>query len=114
MPTATGAQVSWSAVEGAEFYVALLFDSDTPGSWLSEVVVKGLSYTWEAQNVGHRHVVAVQAWNSVGGGLPGVGRSVIPGTADKLAAPTSLLIYSLDPTTVVSCRPLRPLAILWT
>ncbi|OBT57658.1 hypothetical protein VE04_01589 [Pseudogymnoascus sp. 24MN13] len=100
LPTATGAQVSWNAVEGAEFYVALLFDSDTPGSWLSEVVVKGLSYTWEAQNVGRRHAVAVQAWNSVGGGLPAVGRSVIPGTADNVAAPTSLLIYSLDPTTV--------------
>ncbi|OBT46993.1 hypothetical protein VE00_02438 [Pseudogymnoascus sp. WSF 3629] len=99
-PTATGAQVSWTAVEGAEFYVALLFDSDTPGSWLSEVMVNGLSYTWEAQNVGRRHVVAVQAWNSVGGGLPDVGRSVIPGTAD-VSAPNSLLLYSLDPTTVL-------------
>ncbi|OBT82627.1 hypothetical protein VE02_07901 [Pseudogymnoascus sp. 03VT05] len=100
LPTTTGAQVSWRAVTGAEFYVALLFDSDTPGSWLSEVVVKGLSYTWKAQNVGHRHVVAVQAWNSVGGGLPAVGRSVIPGTADTVAAPNSLYIQSKDATTV--------------
>lgn len=106
--------MSWSPVEGAEFYVAFLFDSDTPGAWLSVVGVKGLSYTWESQNVGRRYAVAVQAWNSIGGGLPAVGRSVIPGTANKVAAPIYLQINSVDATTVVSCRPLRPLAILWT
>ncbi|KFZ00367.1 hypothetical protein V500_01070 [Pseudogymnoascus sp. VKM F-4518 (FW-2643)] len=100
LPTETGAQVSWSPVEGAEFYVVLLFDSDTPGAWLSVVGVKGLSYTWESQNVGRRYAVAVQAWNSIGGGLPAVGRSVIPGTADKIAAPIYLQINSVDATTV--------------
>ncbi|KFY45450.1 hypothetical protein V495_02964 [Pseudogymnoascus sp. VKM F-4514 (FW-929)] len=100
LPTETGAKVSWSAVEGAEFYVALLFDSDLPGAWLSVVGVKGLSYTWESQYVGHRHVVAVQAWNSIGGGLPALGKTVVPGTAGVLPAPTNLYINSVDATTV--------------
>lgn len=96
--------MSWSAVEGAEFYVALLFDSDLSGAWLSVVGVRGLSYTWESQYVGHRHVVAVQAWNSIGGGLPTLGRSVMPGTEGTLAAPTSLSVNSVDATTAVSLR----------
>ncbi|QKX59188.1 uncharacterized protein TRUGW13939_06320 [Talaromyces rugulosus] len=99
-PTENGVHVSWSAVDGAEFYAALLFDSDLPGAWLSVVGVRGLSYTWESQYVGHRHVVAVQAWNDIGGGLPTLGRNVIPGTTDAPTAPTNLYIDSVDATTV--------------
>ncbi|KFX97212.1 hypothetical protein V490_02923 [Pseudogymnoascus sp. VKM F-3557] len=99
LPTLTGADVSWSPVEGAESYAAMFYDSDTPGAWLSTVMVKGLSYSWTSQTIGRRHVVAVQAWNSVGGGLPAVGRHVIPG-ADQVAAPDSLVVYSKDPTTI--------------
>lgn len=106
--------MSWSPVEGALFYVAMLFDSETPGSWLSSAMVDGLSYRWESQNVGRRHVVAVQAWNNIGGGLPAVGKSVIPGIASDVSTPASPAVFSKDPTTVVSYRPLRLFAIPWT
>ncbi|KFX92786.1 hypothetical protein O988_07127 [Pseudogymnoascus sp. VKM F-3808] len=99
LPTLAGADVSWSPVEGAESYAVMFYDMDTPGSWLSTIMVKGLSYTWKSQTLGRRHVVAVQAWNSIGGGLPAVGRHVVPG-ADQVTAPDSLMIYSTDPTTI--------------
>ncbi|WP_432843904.1 fibronectin type III domain-containing protein [Dactylosporangium sp. CA-092794] len=102
--TATGADVGWGAPSGPytatiERYGVITFDKDTPGAFLSDVGIHGLSAHIDGLTPGHHYVVAVEAWNAAGGGFPGLGRLVTIG-AGAPPTPANLRVVSTDPTTV--------------
>ncbi|MFG1766184.1 fibronectin type III domain-containing protein [Micromonospora parva] len=103
-PTATGVQVSWGQPTGPyadtiNLYEVIVWDRDTPGSFIQSIGVNGRSVHYDGLEPGHRYGVWVASWNAAGRGLPGGGQLVVIGGGAP-AAPTNLTVTSIDPTTV--------------
>ncbi|KAK4450363.1 hypothetical protein QBC34DRAFT_461915, partial [Podospora aff. communis PSN243] len=104
MPTAEGIQVSWEPpanMNGAfDRYEVILFDTDQPGEYMNSYGTRSAIHTFTGLRQGHRYVVAVAAWNEVGGGFPATGRNVIPGVYWP-QPPTGVRVENQSPTDVV-------------
>jgi hypothetical protein len=100
-PTADGLSVGWKQPKSGavNLYEVLVFDMDTPGAWLQSYATRDMGRSVNGLTAGHRYVVAVLGWNSVGGGWPTTGRAVIPGGGFP-STPGNVKVVNQDPTTV--------------
>jgi lysophospholipase L1-like esterase len=102
--TATGVDIVWGAPTGPytdtiDLYQVITWDKDTPGAWLGGTATRALSVHVDSLLPGHHYLIAVVTWNAVGGGMPGVARSVTIG-AGTPPAPTGLQVRDTDATTI--------------
>ncbi|PVH79260.1 carbohydrate-binding module family 24 protein [Cadophora sp. DSE1049] len=98
-PTATGVDVSWAGSAGANIYVVLVLDSDLIGAFLSRYATTGKSMKIIDLRPGHHYIVAVNAWSSVGEGIPNGARGVVPGYSIP-DTPKNLQVVTVGPTTI--------------
>ncbi|KAJ6779723.1 hypothetical protein PWT90_02066 [Aphanocladium album] len=98
-PTASGIDLSWSAVGGANLYEVLAWDQDTAGAWVAGYGTRGTSFSIPNLKSGARYSIWVSSWGSLGGGLPGEARAARVGHTVP-SPPSNLRVTNKDATTV--------------
>lgn len=102
--TGDGIDITWDAATGPysdsiSQYNIYYWDRDEPCAFL---LVGGFQPGGRASltglTPGHRYLIAIEAWNSVGAGFPFVARQAVPGRGAP-GAVTGLRVYETDPTT---------------
>jgi lysophospholipase L1-like esterase len=111
-PLGDGVAVSWSAVDGYDVnrYGVLLWDRDTPGSYVGYYAATGPSLTVHGLTSGHRYDVwvatyinmaqgSVNNFHATPGGMPAAAHSVIIGGSIP-GPPASLSVDVIDATSI--------------
>ena len=103
-PTSGGVTVTWDKSVGPHsdsviLYNVITWDLDTDCTFIIGNAFKQSPAVINGLNIGHRYLVAIEAWNANGEGFPMVAHNVVPG-AGTPSIPTGFNLVSQDPTSV--------------
>ncbi|PVH78878.1 carbohydrate esterase family 3 protein [Cadophora sp. DSE1049] len=92
--------VTWSPATGAYadsafLYNIIYWDMDSPCSFLLGAAFQGSSAQINDVTPGHRYLIAIETWNSAGGGFPFVAKNIIVGGGTP-GAPQNLQMVTAD------------------